>query len=108
MTARCRSPSWPKVTLTSLSPLASWQMNLLQNRRPSLRATPRPALYGPAALGLALLLTGCGVLSPEEQLLTDFFEASRLHDTTVVAKMSDVIFNPRVDGVVDRFEVGAV
>jgi hypothetical protein len=45
------------------------------------------------------------VLSPEEQLLTDFFEASRLYDTTVVAKMSEVIFNPRVDGVVQDFDV---
>ena len=50
----------------------------------------------------------CGVLSPEEQLLTDFFEASRLHDTTVVARMSDVTFNPRIDGVVDRFEITAI
>ena len=54
---------------------------------------------------LTLLAAGCGVLSPEEQLLTDFFEASRLHDTTVVAKMSEVTFHPRVDGVVEDFDV---
>ncbi len=56
-------------------------------------------------LCVALLVAGCGVLSPEEQLLTDFFEASRLHDTTVAAKTADVIFNPALDGVVDRFEI---
>src|SRR5687768_5691910 len=71
---------------------------------PSRRPRHRPAL-GPAALCLALVLAGCGVLSPEEQLLTDFFEASRLHDTTVAAKVSDVIFNPARDGVVDRFDI---
>ena len=65
-------------------------------------AAGAPALR---ALCLALVAVGCGVLSPEEQLLTDFFEASRLYDTTVVAKMSDVTFNPRIDGVVDYFEV---
>jgi hypothetical protein len=47
----------------------------------------------------------CGVLSQEEQLLTDFFESARLHDTTALAKISAVTFNPRIDGVVDRFEV---
>jgi len=68
-------------------------------------AATAPAL---GALCLALAVAGCGVLSPEEQLLTDFFEASRLHDTTVVAKMSDVTFNPRTDGVVDHFEVTGI
>jgi hypothetical protein len=53
-------------------------------------------------------MAACGVLSPEEQLLTDFFEASRLHDTTVAAKMSDVIFNPALDGIVDRFEIDQI
>jgi hypothetical protein len=76
------------------------------SRPQSRRQRRRPGRYGPALL--ALLLTGCRVLSQEEQLLTDFFEASRLHDTTVVAKMSDATFNPRIDGVVDRFEVEEV
>jgi hypothetical protein len=58
-------------------------------------------------LGLAVL-AGCGVLSPEEQILTKFFEASRLHDTTVVARMSEVTFNPRLDGVVQDFHVETV
>jgi hypothetical protein len=58
-----------------------------------------------AALMVALAAAGCGVLSQEEQLLTDFFEAARLHDTTAVAKVSAVTFNPRTDGVVQDFEI---
>jgi hypothetical protein len=57
---------------------------------------------------VAMLVIGCGVLSPEEQLLTDFFEASRLHDTTTVSRMSSVTFNPRTDGIVQSFEVEGV
>jgi hypothetical protein len=53
----------------------------------------------------AIVAIACGVLSPEEQLLTDFFEASRLYDTTAVSKFAAVPFNPRSDGVVDAFEV---
>jgi hypothetical protein len=56
-------------------------------------------------LALAVLAASCGVLSPEEQLLTRFFEASRLYDTTIVATMSSVVFNPRTDGVVEEFDV---
>jgi hypothetical protein len=72
------------------------------------------ALPGGVARPLCLTLlvataaAGCGVLSPEEQLLNDFFEAARLHDTTAVAKFSVVTFNPRVDGIVDSFEVQEV
>jgi hypothetical protein len=59
-------------------------------------------------VALALLVAGCGVLSPEEQLLTRFFEASRLNDSTIVATMSSVSFNPRTDGVVQQFDVEEV
>ena len=51
-----------------------------------------------AALLAAAGLAACGVLSPEEQLLTRFFEASRLHDTTAVARLSAGPFNPRISG----------
>ena len=54
---------------------------------------------------MACLAVACGVLSPEEQLLTDFFEASRLYDTTVMARLSAMPFNPRTDGIVDSFAV---
>jgi len=53
------------------------------------------------------MLAGCGPLppSPEHQLLTDFFEASRLRDRTVLARMASVVFEPRRDGVVQEFKV---
>jgi hypothetical protein len=54
---------------------------------------------------IAVVAAGCGVLSPEEQLLMRFFEASRLHDTTMVATLSSVTFNPRTEGVVEEFDV---
>ncbi len=54
---------------------------------------------------MACTAAACGVLSPEEQLLTDFFEASRLNDTTVMAKLSAMPLNPAVTGVVDAFEI---
>ena len=50
-------------------------------------------------------MLGCGVLSPEEQLLTRFFEAARLHDTTMLAKYATITFNPVTQGVVHAFEV---
>lgn len=63
----------------------------------------------PGVLATAVLLSAaCGVLTPEEQLLTRFFEASRLHDTTRASTMSAVTFNPRTDGVVRDFDIVAV
>ena len=50
----------------------------------------------------------CGVLSPEQQLLTDFFEASRLYDTSVMARLSAVPLNPRTEGIVDSFDIQRV
>jgi hypothetical protein len=52
--------------------------------------------------------TACGVLSPEEQLLTDFFEASRVYDSSVMARLSAMPLNPRTDGIVDSFEIERV
>ena len=69
-------------------------------------APPRFLVYRVCVATLvAAVSTNCGVLSPEEQLLGRFFEASRLHDTTSVARLSAVTFNPRIDGVVGDFEV---
>src|SRR5687767_1985138 len=50
----------------------------------------------------------CGVLSPEEQLLTDFFEASRVYDVSVMSRLAAVPFNPKTDGIVDSFEIERV
>jgi len=55
--------------------------------------------------GLALFVAGCGVLSPEEQLLADFFSAARLHDTSMLGNIASVDFNPRSDGIVQDFEI---
>jgi len=52
--------------------------------------------------------SACGVLSPEEQLLTDFFEASRVYDTAVMARLSAVPLNPRTDGIVDAFDISDI
>jgi hypothetical protein len=59
-----------------------------------------------AAFGcIALAGTACGVLSPEEQLLTEFFEASKVYDTSVMARLSAKPLNPRTDGVIEAFEI---
>ena len=44
-------------------------------------------------------------MPPEEQLLTDFFDAARAYDTTVMARLSAVAMNPRSDGIVDSFRI---
>ena len=61
-----------------------------------------------ALAGVAAAVTACGVRSPEEQLLTDFFEASRVYDTSVMARLSARPFNPRTDGSVDTFEIDRI
>lgn len=57
---------------------------------------------------VAISALGCGVLSQEAQLLTRFFEAARLHDTTVMAKYATITFNPVTQGVVHAFDVQGV
>lgn len=63
---------------------------------------------GCAAAMSCVAATACGVLSPEEQLLTDFFEASRIYDTSVMARLSARPLNPRTDGTVDTFEIDRI
>jgi hypothetical protein len=50
----------------------------------------------------------CGVLSPEEQLLTEFFEASRVYDVSVMSRLSARPLNPRTAGIVDAFEIDSL
>ena len=40
--------------------------------------------------------------------MTAFFEAARLYDTSVMARLSAVPLNPRTDGIVDAFDVERV
>jgi hypothetical protein len=57
------------------------------------------------ALVLVVMLSGCGWTPADEQILTKFFERSRIYDRTRLAEVATVVFDPKVDGVVDQFEV---
>ena len=58
-----------------------------------------------AVMMACALTTACGWTPPDEQVLTKFFEESRLYDRALLAQHAAVVFNPRTDGVVQRFEV---
>ena len=78
-------------------------------RRPRRTRTAPSGSRRPAVLlALAVAWAGCGALPPEEQVLTDFFHAARLRDTTMAARVSSVDLDPATDGIVDRFEVVAI
>jgi|SRR5688500_9262414 len=47
----------------------------------------------------------CGSVPPEHQTLTNFFHASRSRDTTILARIAAVTFEPRTDGSVQQFEI---
>lgn len=53
---------------------------------------------------LALLAAACS-RPAEQQLLTQFFRASRARDNATLAMMSAVSFDPREEGVVDDFDI---
>jgi hypothetical protein len=57
------------------------------------------------ALLLVILTAGCGWAPADQQVLTTFFEQSRLYDATRVAGVSKVLFDPRIEGVVERFRI---
>ena len=61
-----------------------------------------------ATLTALLLLAGCAWPSPDRQLLLDFFQACRVYDTTVLARLATTSCNPATDGVVQDFEIAAV
>ena len=56
---------------------------------------------------LAASLVGCGP-KPEEPVLAEFFNASRLRDRTALQKIATTIFDPARDGIVTGFEVKGV
>ena len=56
----------------------------------------------------APLAIGCAWPVPERQFLIDFFQACRVYDTTVLARLSTIPCNPRTDGIVQTFELVAV
>jgi hypothetical protein len=67
----------------------------------------RPASRLILLLSAAALTAACSV-APEQPIIADFFAASRLRDTTALAKFATVIFEPREQGIVASFEVERV
>jgi hypothetical protein len=65
----------------------------------------RNAVRARVALLLALWTSACGWLPADEQILLEFFEASAIYDTTMAGRVARVMFDPRVEGVVTRFDV---
>jgi hypothetical protein len=62
-----------------------------------------------AGLSAALVLgAACAWPSPERQLLLNFFQACRVYDTTVLARMATASCNPHTDGVVQDFDMVSV
>ena len=58
---------------------------------------------GAIALGTVCVIA-CAV-SPEEQVLTRFFDASRALDGTQLYRLATVTLNPRIDGSIQTFSI---
>jgi hypothetical protein len=58
-------------------------------------------------LSAVALAAACSV-PPEQPIIADFFAASRLRDTTALAKFATVVFEPREQGMVASFEIERV
>ena len=56
----------------------------------------------------AVASVACGAASPEEQTLLRFFVTAPTLDRTVIAKYATIGFNPRTDGIVQRFTITSV
>jgi hypothetical protein len=67
--------------------------------------TPFRSLRYCLVLALAFGAADCGGSSAEQQLLTNFFRASRVRDNATLSNISTVQFNPRSDGTVQDFDV---
>ena len=66
------------------------------------------SLRHPLVVLAALVVVSCGGSTPEQQLLTNFFRASRVRDNATLSNISTVQFNPRQDGSVQDFKVTSV
>jgi hypothetical protein len=53
----------------------------------------------------ALSAIACGGRSSEEQVITNFFRASRVRDNATLANLSAVSFDARTDGTVQDFDI---
>jgi hypothetical protein len=73
--------------------------------QPRLRATLAVALV---IAPLGILAAACSSAPPEQQLLNQFFRASRTRDNETLARMSAVELDPREHGEVTDFEIVSV
>jgi hypothetical protein len=62
-------------------------------------------LQAPVIASFALLAAACGSTAPEQQVLTNFFRASRVRDNGTLANIAAVSFDPRTEGSVQDFEI---
>ena len=63
------------------------------------------SLRHPLLVLVVLTITACGGTSAEQQLLTNFFRASRVRDNATLSNIATVEFNPRTSGTVQDFDV---
>ena len=70
----------------------------------------RPRLPSRLLLGglATLLAAACGVRSPEQQVLEEFFRDARLIDSTMLARTATTTFDPRTRGSIQQFEITAM
>jgi hypothetical protein len=68
----------------------------------------RSLLASLALSSLSVLAAACSSSSPDQQLLLDFFRAARLHDTTTLANIAAVSFDPRTAGSVQQFTITGI
>jgi hypothetical protein len=67
----------------------------------------RRSSLGRAVFVAAAFSVGCGV-AQERSILDRFFAASRLRDTTVLATLGTVVFEPLQQGIVTDFDIVAI
>src|SRR5215813_6108975 len=65
-----------------------------------------PRRASPLAAMLFALCACSG--APEQSVIGQFFDASRLRDTTVLANMATVIFEPQEHGTVTKFTIQSI
>jgi hypothetical protein len=58
-------------------------------------------------IALAGLAAGCGP-RPEQPVLAEFFNASRLRDLTALRKIATTVFDPARDGIITDFTIKGV
>jgi hypothetical protein len=66
-----------------------------------------------SARALVSVLVGTGIMlacsvPAEQPIISDFFAASRLRDTTALSRFSTIVFEPREQGTVPAFHIRSV